>query len=270
MSSLSNSKKSVLLPTERFKANAFPQAYVLTVDTPSGSRRLSTKSQLDAMPFEWIFVDGYREESRELRELYSPQKNASKMKRSMTAGEIACYAGHRKVWQKILSSGESHSLVFEDDFQITNINGFLTGLAATANQTDRWDIVKFFDFRPKGVFHKEAWSGVPFVQYKYPASGCVAYVITRRGCRALLQRTQIYRPVDEDISHPWETSLRVWSMNPNPVIDIGGQLGGSLLEANRYQYRRDHRTWRRSLHGFWLTLVKQIHAIRYFQRQKNS
>ncbi len=128
-----------------------------------------------------------------------------RMKRAMTPGEISVYLGHRKIWQRFLDDGQEVALVFEDDFHIQDDGLFSQAIEDALSITPHWDIVKFFDFRPKAAIHRWRVNRTDFVTYKYAASGCVAYLINANIARRLLQQRFIYRPIDEDWSHPWNT-----------------------------------------------------------------
>lgn len=183
------------------------------------------------------------------------------MKRAMTPGEISVYLGHRRIWQQFLDDGQEVALVLEDDFQIQDDALFSQAIEDALSITSHWDIVKFFDFRPKKAIHRWRVNRTDFVTYKYAASGCVAYLINANIARRLLQQRFIYRPIDEDWSHPWEHDLRIISVDPNPVVEIAPALGGSLLEIERKQMKHDCRTLIRSLHGNVLQIEKNIRAF---------
>lgn len=234
--------------------------FVLTIDSPIGVRYRSAARQLAPLPFDVTFVRGVRLSAPTQSVRYSVWRNSLFMKRPMTAGEVAVYLGHRRIWGRILAAGHDLALVVEDDFLIHDEAALLTAVADADKLPIDWDIVKFFDFRPKAVIRRWRTPRTEFVAYKYPSSGCVAYLIRAAAAARLLDRRAIYRPIDEDWSHPWESGLRIISVAPNPVTEAATLLEGSLLESERQAARDHHRSIKRSLHGMMLALAKNTRA----------
>lgn len=234
--------------------------YVLTLEDPGGKRFENAKHQLKHLPVEPRYVQGYRLADCNSAGVYSKFLNLLLMKRKLTPGEVSVYLGHRKIWQQMLDEGRQTALVFEDDFFITERNALLQSIKDALSIADSWDIIKFFDFRPKRIVRRCRIGKTDFVQYKYCASGCVAYLIQAPAAEKLLKRSRIYRPVDEDWSHPWEFNLQILSVDPAPVREIASELGGSLLEAGRLSMKRQHRNWLRSLYGNVLSAAKSVRA----------
>lgn len=237
--------------------------YVLTLDSPFGARYRSAAGQLARLPLDVTFVRGVRLADPTASGRYCSWRNRLFMKRPMTAGEVAVYLGHRRIWTRLLAAGHELALVMEDDFLINDEASFLAAIADACTLPVDWDILKLFDFRPKVAIRRWRTTHSEFVTYKYPPSGCVAYLIRAATAARLLDRCRIYRPIDEDWSHPWESGLRIISVTPNPVTEAATQLGGSLLEAERRATRDLHRSVLRSLHGMMLAIAKHIRAARW-------
>ena len=282
--------------TDRHRSGELPPddisglaCHVLTVDAQGGSRRSHAESQLSALPLRYEFVDGIdasrhtepslinasstnasrigpsRSDRRPSIDnaVYSRWRNRLYMKRSMTEGEIAVYMGHRRIWQRIVDGDADAAMVLEDDFTITCPAAFMTAVSAAVVNGSRWDIVKLFDYRNnRKIVRRSEWGGGGFVQYRYPSSGCVAYLINRESCRRLLARTRLARPVDVDLSHPWEFGLRTWSLQSGVVGEAAASLGGSLLEPQR----QTHRSTLRSIYGNVLSMNKLIRSAIYHRQ----
>lgn len=234
--------------------------YVLTLDSPFGARHRSATSQLAGLPLDVSFVRGVRLALPTASRRYCGWRNSLFMKRPMTAGEVAVYLGHRRIWSRLLADGHDMALALEDDFRIHDEASLLAAIADACTLPLDWDIVKLFDFKPKVAMRRWRTPRTEFVTYKYPPSGCVAYLIRATAAARLLDRRRIYRPIDEDWSHPWESGLRILSVTPNPVGEAAVQLGGSLLEADRQAAKDQHRSVPRSLHGMLLAIAKNARA----------
>jgi GR25 family glycosyltransferase involved in LPS biosynthesis len=176
------------------------------------------------------------------------------------------YAGHRRIWEKFAQSGSEFAVVFEDDFHLRDKERLLATIQECMALDDRWDIVKFFDFQPrKKVAKRLNLATASLVAHKFPATGAVAYLIRREAALRLLARRRVFRAVDEDLSCPWEFGIRVWSTSENLVDEISHDLGGSLLEIERLQKKRQ-RSALRSLWGECLAAHKNFRA-RLYQRR---
>lgn len=226
------------------------RGYVLTIDPPAGTRRESIARELADMPFEWEFVEGLRKGDAALDALYSPARNLLLSKRSLSAGEIACYAGHRMIWQKIAAGPDACAIVFEDDATITDREAFDRALRDVTAAP--FDIVKLWDIKPKPVFVRRRIGDTQIVVHKMIASGTGCYLISRDAARKMLRRKTVFRAVDEDFSHAWEFNVQIWSVWPNPVSE---RLLESSLEADRVSTKR--RAPLRSLWGEALQFVKK-------------
>lgn len=240
--------------------------YVLTLDSPFGARYRSAAGQLATLPFDVSFVRGVRLAAPRASPRYCGWRNRLFMKRPMTAGEVSVYLGHRRIWGRLLAAGHDLAFVLEDDFVVRDRETLLAALNDARAIPIDWDIVKFFDFKPKLVIQRWQTTRTEFVTYKYPPSGCVAYLIRAEAAARLLERRRIYRPIDEDWSHPWELGLRIVSVMPNPVTEAAGLLGGSLLEVDRRATKDRYRSVLRSLYGMALTVAKNARA-RQWQRE---
>ena len=236
------------------------EALVLTIDAPDGPRRGNAARQLESLGIGYRFIEGVDGEAAEAKALYSPIRNLLLAKRSLTPGEIAVYAGHRRAWRHLVSTGNACALVLEDDFGFIDQSAFKASLVDCVGAPAGWDIVKFFDFRPKPIVSRASIGATELASYKYPASGAVAYLINATAARHLLARRRIFRPVDEDFAWCWPLAGRIWSVVPNPVVEISADLGGSTLEAGRQDIKkRDNPV--RSLWGNVIQGVKQGRAM---------
>lgn len=240
------------------------KTFILTVEQPQGARRRHSIAECQRLGLEPVFVSGCTKTSAEVASAYSRMLNRLLLKRDMTAGEIACYIGHRRLWQAFVDSGEEIALICEDDFQSVDDAQFSDVLEQAADIPD-WGILKLFDFSPKEIIRRHQYGSFDVVDYKYPAAGAVAYLLRREVALRMLDRKSIFRPVDEDFLYCWEFGTRVRSIYPNPVAECAESLGGSLLEEDRASLKK-RKSMRRSLWGIFLTMHKQLRASFYRKR----
>jgi GR25 family glycosyltransferase involved in LPS biosynthesis len=237
------------------------EVFVLTVSKPRSPRWLNCVDFFRGFDLDFDFVQGLTPEDTNAHSPYSAVRNTMFCKRPLSDGEVAVYMGHRRIWQKIVAGQSDVALIVEDDFVVTDQAAFLK-LITSQYADPPWDVLKLFDFAPKKEVNQLSWQGFKIVDYKYPASGCVAYLITRHAAERLLKRQHIFRQVDEDLSWCWEFGLRVRSLSPNIVRDGGEDLGGSFLDEGRTDQRAGQNLLRR-LNGIIISGVKQICAKLY-------
>lgn len=239
--------------------------YVLTIEDKAHARPRNAAMQLDGLGLRHELVTGFTPQDIKRDAHFSPIGNALLMKRSLSDGEICCYAGHRLMWRRFLDDGASHALFMEDDFSIADGPTMTAGLEDCLSAAGTWDVLKLFDYNPKKIVQSRQVGATRLVAYKYPASGNVAYMMNRSAAKALLERRRFFRPVDEDMAHMWEFGIRIWSMVPNPVSEASTALGGSSIEAGRTNIKR-RRNLARSLWGNVLQLWKLGNSIIYRRR----
>jgi glycosyl transferase family 25 len=192
-------------------------AYILTIEDRSHPRLKNALAQIAKIDAVARIIKGVVPNGRDFYNSYSPLINLFLLKRSLSAGEICCYIGHRKAWKEFVDEGHSHALIFEDDFCVDDPERFRKNIDDCVSVQSTNEIIKLFDFRPKDISVRSVVGNTAIVAYTYPTSGAVAYIIGRDAAKALLKRQRFYRPVDEDLSHMWEFGIRVWSVHPNPV-----------------------------------------------------
>jgi glycosyl transferase family 25 len=243
-------------------------SYVLSVDEDGGKRRKNAARELSRLSFRWKYVDGLRPSDIDFDVEYSPRLNGLFHKRSLTPTEICVYAGHRRVWQALIDSDNQYALVLEDDFRISAHARFLAALEDILSASEPLSVFKLFDFQPKAEIADRMIGTSRWAMHRYAASGAVAYVIHRDAAARLLARPAFFRAVDEDLSHPWEFGIEIWSLTPNTVEEISNDLDGSLLEADRLIARADGSALR-SFYGNLLQAYKSLAAALHRRRVRN-
>ena len=232
-------------------------AYILTVDTTDGPRRQSARRQLDAVGLEAEFVEGFRLNDPDIHDQYDRSRNLFWQKRSLSAGEIAVYCGHRKIWARLVDSGAPFALVLEDDFGISDPATFHAILDDCKRHQDGWDIVKLFDFNPKPVRLRRRLGQSEIVAHRFPAAGAVGYLITRDAAQRMLSRKLFFRAIDEDWSWPWEFNLAIWSLSPNCIEEISVGLGGSVRAPATGPSPRRH-----PVRALWANVIQMWKSLR--------
>lgn len=239
-----------------------PLTLVVTVDPESGPRRNSTRAQLKALAWPFTFVDGLTTQSPEVAAIYDARQNRRKSKRPLAPAEVAAYASHRKAMGEFLATDHKVTLILEDDFHLVDPGRFASRIKALMKAPVVWDILKLFDFQERPVVESIPVGDIKIVSHGSPTAGMVGYLITRRGAQRMLRRPTVFRQIDEDIKFFWELKLRVLSVQPNLIVDIGHELGGSLIEPERLEVRKQ-RSWVISLKGLAHTGLRKLNYRRH-------
>ncbi len=197
---------------------------IYVINLKGSEQRLARASQqlsAQRLSFERIdAVNGRLLNTEQKHAVVDPQANRQKFYRPLSDGEIGCYLSHKKCWQRLLDSHCDYAVILEDDFTAT---GNLKNCVEVAMKSKLpLDIVKLCNYqgRERPVKYQHALSNKhTLVVHDKPLSGCCAYIITRAGAKRMLAHAQkIYRPVDTDIQHTWETGVSVGAIQPYPVL----------------------------------------------------
>lgn len=193
--------------------------FVINLDS-SNDRWQKCQKQLDSLQIESVYierisaVDGRKLNKPALNKYFDPSLNQQQYHKTLTAGEIACYMSHRKVWSKIVEENLAFALVLEDDFLLT---GDLDKLLATVKSiATPWHCIKLAEYPLKRKeLSSQAVDNFHLVTYdKVPARTC-AQLISLTGAKRLLQSSERFgRPIDIDLQHWWERNLIVFGLKP--------------------------------------------------------
>lgn len=140
----------------------------------------------------------------------------------MSAGAYGCFKSHREAWLRLLDSGDSHAMVFEDDLLLAE------GLAeyldtdwipkdAQVVKMETWGCRVHVD---RGSKLRAGRRHLVRLRSTHQGTGC--YVISAKAAEYLLKETEnsghfIDRVLFAEESTPFK-SMHVYQMTPAPVI----------------------------------------------------
>lgn len=160
-------------------------------------------------------------------------------KQPTTAGEIACFLSHHKVWSLIAEGSDPAAIVLEDDFELTaNAPRLIQRLP---NLPCTWDMLKLYCDRPRRmvevtVFPEGCRIGTPDV---IPPT-TIAYAITRDAARALSRAPpKTGWPVDLYLKRWWEHGLSIKVLEPGIARPADGHALTSAIAQERIKGRRN-------------------------------
>jgi glycosyl transferase, family 25 len=234
-----------------------PKCFVITIETEEGARRQSAIRQLNSIGIDFRFVEGCLPDDSAVNICYDATLNYWRMKRPLSRGEVAVYLSHRRALAAFIETDAEFALILEDDFGLVEPDHFLEDVIRILRAPIRWDLVKLFDFqgpkRPRALLDL---GRIAIVEYKSPTAGMVGYLVRRSGAEKLISRPILFRVIDEDIKLYWEIDLFAFSVIPNVLNEISGDLGGSTIEFERNRLR-DDRSVGRSVRGTAIKFVRK-------------
>lgn len=171
---------------------------------------------------------------------------------TMTHGEIACFASHRKAWQRIIDLGWDYGFIIEDDIALGP--DFAATFDFAVRHLQPGTYIRMPQHRKETSARKVAGEGEKLLfEPRAVRLGMVAQVVTRDAAHALLaQTTRFDRPVDAFLQLAWLHGTPMQVVHPPVVSEISNTMGGTtiqlkkqkslgdrlLREIKRYHYRR--------------------------------
>jgi glycosyl transferase family 25 len=195
--------------------------FVINLDS-SVNRLNSMQAQCDRLGLKFERVSAVR--GSELSEddkskVYSLEQNLKKYDKVLNDGEIGCYLSHIKCWKKLIEEELDYALVLEDDGILTDeLPLFITKLAKSF---EHWDyILLSHGSKVKPVIESLNMGDGLWLQKTLKLnSTTTGQFISFQGAQKLVSSAlPIARPVDMDIQHWFEKSLRCFVVSPFPVI----------------------------------------------------
>lgn len=165
-------------------------------------------------------ISGAQLDQKQLATVYDAQTNKSKFKRPLSANEVACTLGHRKIWQSIASSDDKVCLVLEDDATfMRDPRPFLKGLTECPGQFE--DVMIKLDGVPGRNMQTLASCGDHnLVMSDRLPPRTTGYILGRRAAARLLEfKDPITRPVDISLKFYWEHKVPILTLDTQMVTE---------------------------------------------------
>ncbi|RTR38253.1 glycosyltransferase family 25 protein [Shewanella canadensis] len=199
----------------------------------------------------------------EKAKVYNLRDNLRKYDKALNDGEIGCYLSHAECWTKIIEDELDYALVLEDDAILTDeLPLYIEKLAASCHE---WDYIRLsHGSKVKPVISSVDLGEGLFLQRALKLnSTTTGQFISFRGAEKLLSSAfPISRPVDIDIQHWYETSLRCFVVSPFPVLNHDFES-----EINQFSDRRDVK--KRPIRRIWQKVKFEVLLVlNYFRLPK--
>lgn len=214
------------------------KAYCINLDRrPDRLEYISGEFARAGIPFERVpAVDAQDPEVAAAAARVPPMANG----RQISAGAYGCFQSHREIWRRLVASGESHAMAFEDDLLLAP---GLAPLLADGWVPDDADIVKMETFGIRihlaRTGTKTGPQGRRLDLLRSFHHGTACFVISARAAARLLAQTESFGvAIDRflfDPDSPACRSLRIYQMSPAPVVqgDRAAKVGaGQTPDGN--------------------------------------
>lgn len=200
-------------------------------------------------------------ESEQAR-LYSRALNRRQFHKPLVNGEKGCYASHLRAWQWLVDSTHPALVVLEDDVALKP--GFARVIEAIEALPPGWEMIKLIgrldERKPEKLRRRQDLApGFELIDYKRVPSLTAGYVVSRAGAAKLLaSRIPFGRPIDVDLRHWWENSLRIQGVLPAAIAldetSLDSSIGAKVSEASlaakfrKFRHKAGY-SWNNFRHG---------------------
>lgn len=191
-------------------------------------RRERMRAQLDPLGIDWAFFDALTVPPGGIP--YDPQRTRRRHGRTLTAGELGCFASHVALWRSIADAADDHVLVvLEDDVLLDPI--FFARLDAAARAFAPYRYLRLYAKVPAGMRREAAFLARHIARFSGRAYGTQGYMLSPAGARRFLSSIRhVERPIDDEMDRYWAHGIAVRSVFPAPLIEVDY---GSSIEAKR-------------------------------------
>ncbi|UVA79274.1 glycosyltransferase family 25 protein [Pandoraea commovens] len=201
-----------------------PVIVVSLVD--SHERRAHITAQLTKAGVPFRFFDAQRID--QYPATYDEATRLKMYSSHLTLGEVGCYDSHYRIWEALARSNDDIWCVLEDDIELTH--DFSGRLAAALDVSIRWGIMRLKSGGDSGRWKVgELPDGGILHDHRKQPGGTQGYLIRRDAALALLDYAKrMIHPVDDMLNRNWEHGVRMISMSPDIVVDVGNDLGTTI------------------------------------------
>ena len=205
---------------------------------------------------DWRFVDASSSAPADVP--YSDRAAVRRFGRTLSRGEIGCFASHLAAWKSLLASNDPQRIVLEDD---TIVDWPLMDRIAEVDFAELGiDLVRFYSthaFKHSVVIERFLGPHTHLLQTRGMFLGTQGYMVTRRAAERLVELARgITMPVDWFMTRYWAYGFRNYCVFPFPLIerfvpsDIGDRSQAEAATPVERVVRQGFRVFDRVSRGF--------------------
>jgi len=197
---------------------------------------------------EWDFFTGLQQTEAPL--VYDDELATGRFGRSLTRGELGCYASHFALWGRFLESSFEQLVVFEDDVVVdwTSIRQ-LCQEDLSVHGIHILRLCTTHPIRSQVVRYKLLSDHSHLVRLRGHTFGTQAYVLSRIGAQALYAScSKASMPIDWAMSRYWDYGVTNYALFPFPVFERHGKStighGGRVRSRTTLIRHTQRLSWR--------------------------
>ena len=194
-------------------------AFVVSLER-CAERRAMVAASLEAagVPFEIArAVDGKAGEHLAFPN-YSERTMLERTGRTLSAGEVGCFASHYRLWQTCVELGQPIAVI-EDDVIVAP--DFATVLALAEGEIARRKLIRLYAVTERRhVALADLAPPFQLIRYLKGPYGTQAYVVSPDGAKALIDKAARWlAPVDQYLDSPWLHGIEIVAIKPFRVSE---------------------------------------------------
>ncbi len=200
---------------------------VLSLRDAGDRRDIFTGQARDAPS--WTFFDAWEKLSDDL--VYDEAGANLRIGRSLSSGELGCYASHFMIWKDLLSSEFEQYMVLEDD--VIADWDLITELVNLDFRKSGIDYLRLYHIAPcaslvrrRNFLHRNRF----LIELLGVGWGTQGYVITRGAAQRFIDTSRtVVRPIDDHMDRFWEHGIPNLCIFPFPILEraIPSTVGAS-------------------------------------------
>jgi glycosyl transferase family 25 len=192
-------------------------------------RREQFAAQMARIPVAWSFFDACTALPDGLS--YDPKKALWYRGRTLTQGELGCFASHFTLWQSLMDDPELEGLcVLEDDVVLDWT--FFAKAQDFPSLFNGYDCVRFYAKQPVPMTLLGAAGGRHIVRFDRPPYGTQGYFISRAGAAKFLASIrEVVRPIDDEMDRVWSNRVPSIGIFPFPLFELA--LSSTIEDKRR-------------------------------------
>lgn len=203
--------------------------HVKVISLAESERRAYMADQLTRLGGNWSFFDACRSVPDGLT--YTDKLARKTRGRTLSRGEIGCFASHYTLWQLLLNDTSLEGLIILEDDVCVNID-FLKRFIETAESgAVPYDYIRLYGKYPARIVDREAFLDRHIIEFGWMTYGTQGYYIGRKSAEKFMSSiSAIQRPIDDEMDRFWANGVPVRAIFPFPLFEL--QLG-STIEGTR-------------------------------------
>ncbi|WP_420825554.1 glycosyltransferase family 25 protein [Terrihabitans soli] len=178
--------------------------------------------------------------------------------RTLTAGELGCFASHFVLWQSLVRDPDCDAYcIIEDDVVLDW--SFFSSASDFPELFGDHGFVRFYAKLPVPMTTVGAAGRRHLVRFKRPPYGTQGYYISKSAAAKFLASiTEVVRPIDDEIDRVWAHGVPSIGVFPFPLFELG--LASTIEDQRRATVRlTGSDLWKRLLARSREKLRKVIH-----------